>query len=131
MSKSITAAGVEKADALAPPEEADGDDDQADDDDQDDGDDAAAADEASKPKAGRADRWQETSDLRQHVERPVWPGRGSAMSDPRRFAFRVLGGVEGRRRLVMADAAFLAYCRGDATAEVDCESYLSASLREF
>jgi hypothetical protein len=43
-----------------------------------------------------------------------------------RLGFRVLGSKTGRRRLVDATAAFVAYCACDPRAEVDCEAYLSA-----
>ncbi len=43
-----------------------------------------------------------------------------------RYAFRILGSCNERRRLVMADAAFLAYASCDARAALDRESFLSA-----
>ena len=42
------------------------------------------------------------------------------------FGFRILGSCHEARRLVDADAAFVAYCGCDERAEVDCEGYLSA-----
>lgn len=49
------------------------------------------------------------------------------------YGFRIVGGCEGRRRLVDAGAAFAAYCRCDPAAQVDHEAYLSAFqfLTEF
>lgn len=43
-----------------------------------------------------------------------------------RFGFRILGSCHEPRRLVDADAAFVAYCGCDERAAVDCEAYLSA-----
>jgi len=42
------------------------------------------------------------------------------------YGFRILGDCSGRRRLIDHAAAFAAYARCDARAEVDCEAYLSA-----
>ncbi|HLQ43846.1 MAG TPA: hypothetical protein VK137_03885, partial [Planctomycetaceae bacterium] len=42
------------------------------------------------------------------------------------FGFRILGSCHETRRLVDADAAFVAYCNCDDRAEIDCEAYLSA-----
>lgn len=42
------------------------------------------------------------------------------------FAFRILGSLWERRRLVNADVAFQAYAQCDAKAEVEREAYLSA-----
>ena len=43
-----------------------------------------------------------------------------------RYGFRILGSCHEARRLVDADAAFVAYCNCDERAEVNREAYLSA-----
>ena len=42
------------------------------------------------------------------------------------FGFRIVGSCHEARRLVDADAAFVAYCHCDERADVNCEAYLSA-----
>jgi len=42
------------------------------------------------------------------------------------FGFRILGSCHEARRLVDADAAFVAYCQCDERADLNCEAYLSA-----
>lgn len=42
------------------------------------------------------------------------------------FGFRIVGSCHESRRLVDADAAFVAHCHCDDLAEIDCEAYLSA-----
>ena len=42
------------------------------------------------------------------------------------FGFRILGSCHEARRLVDADAAFVAYCGCDERADIECEAYLSA-----